>query len=100
MTEENKNNDVSKTPTCEGQPSNTLLYSGKVYRFKTWGGGSKELYECPFCGGEPQVKHIGNDYVKRRTIEVKCTSCRCCRRDGAIRYGFDNKGLYSRYRCN
>ena len=48
-----------------------------------------DLLPCPFCGGQPDVKHIGNDHSKKRFIEVKCPDCRIQRRDGAIRYGFD-----------
>lgn len=47
-----------------------------------------ELLSCPFCGGEPEVKHIGNDRSKKRAIEVKCTGCRVKRTDAAIRFDF------------
>jgi Restriction alleviation protein Lar len=48
-----------------------------------------DLMPCPFCGGEPAMREIGNDYTKKRAIEVYCLSCRVMRRDGAISHGFD-----------
>ena len=34
------------------------------------------LLSCPFCGAEPQLTFIGNDYSKSRTVEIKCKGCR------------------------
>ena len=49
-----------------------------------------ELLPCPFCGGKPVVKRIGNDYVKKRTIQIKCSSCRVTRTDATLRQpGFE-----------
>ncbi len=48
-----------------------------------------KLLSCPFCGSTPVVKHIGNNYTKRRAIEIKCPKCRIKRTDGAIQFGFD-----------
>lgn len=50
-----------------------------------------KLKPCPFCGGKPTLKYIGNDYSKKRVIEVKCSNidCRATMRNGAIRYGFE-----------
>lgn len=46
-------------------------------KFKTYDEkGEIELKDCPFCGGEPIVIHIGNDRSKKeRTIEIKCSKC-------------------------
>ena len=48
-----------------------------------------ELKTCPFCGGRAEKKRIGNDYTRKRSIEIRCTQCRVKRVDGAIRHGFD-----------
>lgn len=47
-----------------------------------------ELLPCPFCGSEPVMKHIGNDYTKSRAVEVKCSNayCRVARTDKALRH--------------
>jgi len=59
-------------------------------KFKTWCGQKEiELDDCPFCGGEPKVMHIGNDHTKKRKIEVSCPKCRIKRIDAAIYHGFD-----------
>lgn len=47
-----------------------------------------EFLPCPFCGGEPKVRHIGNDHTKKRVVEVVCPKCRIKRRDGALIQGF------------
>ena len=49
------------------------------------------LKTCPFCGSEPEVKHIGNAHTKSRKIQVKCSnrSCRISRTDAAFTHGFD-----------
>lgn len=49
----------------------------------------KELLPCPFCGGSPNVKYIGNDFTKKRSIIIQCTNCHAQRTDGAIRFGMD-----------
>ncbi len=50
-----------------------------------------ELLPCPFCGGEAEMTHIGNEHTKSRKIHVKCQNkmCRNTQTTGAIRYGFD-----------
>lgn len=59
-------------------------------KFKSWDN-TKEitLLNCPFCDTEPEIRYIGNDYTKKRMIEVKCPKCRIKRTDAALRYGFD-----------
>lgn len=47
------------------------------------------LLDCPFCGAEPKLRYIGNNFVKKRSIEVKCPNCRIKRTDSALRHGFD-----------
>ena len=58
--------------------------------FKSWDN-EKEFFllGCPFCGAEPKVNHIGNNYTKKRKIEIKCQKCRVKRTDAALKYGFD-----------
>jgi len=59
-------------------------------KFKTWGGtNERELLPCPFCGGEPIVKYIGNNLTQARKIEIKCTRCRIKRIDATVRHSFD-----------
>lgn len=48
-----------------------------------------ELLDCPFCGSEPKIKHIGNDHTKKIKIEIKCSKCRATKINGAIHYYFD-----------
>jgi len=40
---------------------------------------------CPFCGSEPEVLMIGNDYTKNRKVIIRCNGCRIERIDAAIR---------------
>lgn len=47
------------------------------------------LKPCPFCGGEPDLQHIGNEHLKKRAIKIKCKQCRCQRTDAAIYHGFN-----------
>lgn len=61
----------------------------KKYTFEAWDHTTKELYECPFCGGEPEVRHNGNDYLRKKEIVIKCRKCRATRTDAALRHGFD-----------
>ena len=49
----------------------------------------KEILPCPFCGGMPSIKYIGNEYTKKRAIEVKCHKCQVKRIDAALAHGFD-----------
>lgn len=38
---------------------------------------SPALLPCPFCGGEPELKQIGNDHTKRRAVHICCTTLGC-----------------------
>jgi len=46
---------------------------------------NKELKACPFCGGEPQLKVIGNDYTKKRSVLIRCPKCRIQVTNSALR---------------
>ena len=48
-----------------------------------------ELSDCPFCGGPPRIKHIGNNLSKKRTIEIRCARCRVQRTDSTLTFVFD-----------
>lgn len=37
----------------------------------------EELLTCPFCGSDPKIKFIGNDYTKTRKVEIKCSNAFC-----------------------
>ena len=43
-----------------------------------------ELNNCPFCGSEPKIKHIGNELTKTRTIEISCSRCQAVKTEKAI----------------
>lgn len=49
----------------------------------------KELLPCPFCGGEAKKTFIGNDFTKKRSVEIKCTKCFTKQVTGAIRNNHD-----------
>jgi hypothetical protein len=44
-----------------------------------------QLLPCPFCGGSAVKKFIGNDYTRKRSVEIKCTKCFTKQVTGAIR---------------
>jgi len=57
---------------------------------KSWDGKTDILLkECPFCGAEPEVKYIGNDYTKTRKIKISCPNCRINRFDASRTHSFD-----------
>jgi hypothetical protein len=47
------------------------------------------LHPCPFCGGTPECRRVGNDRTRLRSIIVRCPTCRVERTDSGIRTGFD-----------
>ena len=48
-----------------------------------------ELLPCPFCGGEAKIKYIGNDYTKKRSIEIECNCCHIKKRISALYQGLE-----------
>lgn len=48
-----------------------------------------ELLDCPFCGSDPAVEYIGNDFTKKRSIKIKCKKCRVQRTDAALKHDFN-----------
>lgn len=48
------------------------------------------LLPCPFCGGLPEIRHIGNDCSQKRKITIRCPRCRIERTDATLSHpGFD-----------
>jgi len=59
-------------------------------KFKTWNEKKEiELLLCPFCGGEPTVKHIGNDHSRVRKLEIACSICRIKRIAATLKHDFE-----------
>ncbi len=48
-----------------------------------------EFDVCPFCGDKPYVMPKGNSYTKKRSVTVKCRTCRIERTDAALSNGFE-----------
>ena len=48
-----------------------------------------EFSACPFCGDMPYVMPRGNSHTKKRSVVVKCKSCRIERTDSALTQSFD-----------
>lgn len=48
------------------------------------------LLPCPFCGEEPIMETVGNDYTRKRSLVIKCSNvdCRATMTNGAILHGF------------
>jgi hypothetical protein len=38
---------------------------------------SHDLLPCPFCGGKAVKKFIGNEYTKKRSVEITCSTFGC-----------------------
>ena len=56
---------------------------------KSWEpGNTVMLLLCPFCGGEPELLHIGNDYRKNKKIKIKCSGCRVEITNAALSHDF------------
>jgi len=51
----------------------------------------QKLIPCPFCGGEVEMSHIGNEHTKTRKIEIACKTFGCTVKYtmGAAYGGFD-----------
>lgn len=75
------------TPETESPPetpANTPAGEGLASPFCS-------LLPCPFCGGEAQLKRVGNDHTKKRAVHIGCSTFGCTieMRVAAIRYGHD-----------
>jgi transcription elongation factor Elf1 len=44
-----------------------------------------ELLDCPFCGGRPVAHLIGNEYLTKIKITIKCSSCGVQRTIGSVK---------------
>lgn len=51
----------------------------------------EELKPCGHCGSPAEMRLIGNDHTKTRSVTVKCTNleCRMERTDKALRHGHE-----------
>ena len=47
------------------------------------------LLPCPFCGSNPEMKFIGNEYTTKRSVKIICNECRISRTDSALKFGFE-----------
>lgn len=49
-----------------------------------------EMLPCPFCGSNPKITFIGNEFTKKRKVNIKCSNVDCMveRTDAAFRRGF------------
>lgn len=45
-----------------------------------------KMLPCPFCGNDPEILFIGNNYTKSRKVTIKCKKCRVQRTDAALRF--------------
>ena len=36
-----------------------------------------ELKPCPFCGGKPKIKTVGNEFTKKRAVHIGCSTFGC-----------------------
>lgn len=60
------------------------------FEIKGWTDGKiVKLLPCAFCGGEPELLHIGNDYKPKKRITIKCKKCRVERTDAALHHDFN-----------
>lgn len=53
------------------------------------------MLSCPFCGGEPQLTFIGNNYSKMRKVEIKCKGCRVIMVNVSIKSGSEQLAKWS-----
>ena len=52
------------------------------------------MLPCPFCGGEPKLTFIGNDYSKVRKVEIKCKQCRVSIMNAGIKSSSEQLAKY------
>ena len=38
---------------------------------------SKELKPCPFCGGEAELRRVGNEHCKKMQVKIVCQTIGC-----------------------
>jgi len=50
---------------------------------------SEKLKPCPFCGSKPIIIKVGNNFTRKKSVRIKCQSCRIERTTGAIRYNIE-----------
>ena len=36
-----------------------------------------KLKPCPFCGGAAEIKHVGNEHTKKRSVHIDCSTFGC-----------------------
>lgn len=58
------------------------------------------LLPCPFCGNEPKVTFIGNEYSKTRKITISCKKCNAKIVNMAMKNGFTWLEKISVYKWN
>lgn len=64
-------------------------FKERPYRDNDGGTHDIEFLPCPFCGDMPHVMPKGNSHTKKRSVKVKCRTCRIERTDAALAKGFD-----------
>ena len=62
--------------------------SAQSHTVTLWDGSKKHLWACPFCGGYPEMQHIGNDFGRVKKIKIKCPDCRVERIDATMKFDF------------
>lgn len=53
------------------------------------------LLQCPFCGENANLTFIGNDYSKKRKVEIRCKGCRATMVNAGIRTKSEELAKYS-----
>jgi len=53
------------------------------------------LLSCPFCGESPELTFIGNDFCKKRKVQIKCKGCRVTMVNAGIRSNSEQLARWS-----
>jgi len=53
-----------------------------------------DLLGCPFCGGIPRIRHIGNDNVRKISVMILCKPCNLKISQGTIYGSFESAENY------